>query len=96
MWQSVRHRAGAAASDVGEKVADAIDETGDTLASFIRMPVRAASAAGQTVVNVSTVSTKAVYHTSAKGVSLVGSIFKATGSFIAKPLKKRDSDHHAE
>lgn len=96
VWQSVRHRAGAAASDVGEKVADAIDETGDTLASFIRMPVRAASAAGQTVVNVSTVSTKAVYHTSAKGVSLVGSIFKATGSFIAKPLKKRDSDHHAE
>ena len=89
VWQGVRHRAGAAAAETREKVADAIDETGNSLSNFIRLPVRAASAAGQTVVSVSTVSTKAVYYTGAKGVSLVGGVFKATGSFFAKPFKKR-------
>ena len=82
-------------SDAGEKVADAIDETGDTLTSFIRTPVRAASAAGQTVVNASTASTKAVYHTGARGVSFVGSVLKTTGSFFTKPFKKRDDKNDA-
>ena len=95
VWQGVRRRAGAAASDAGEKVADAIDETGDTLTSFIRTPVRAASAAGQTVVNASTASTKAVYHTGARGVSFVGSVLKTTGSFFTKPFKKRDDKNDA-
>lgn len=90
VWQSIRFRAGTAVTETREKVADAIDETGSSLTSFIRMPIRAASAAGQTVVNASTASTKAVYHTGAKGVSLIGDALKTTGSLLTKPFKKKD------
>jgi len=83
VWQGLRRRAGTTATDeTGEKVADALNETGDSLTSFIRTPVRS-------VVSVSTASTKAVYNTGVQGVSLVGGIFKKTGRFFTKPLRKK-------
>lgn len=88
VWQGVRHRAGAAANEVGDKVADAIDETGSSLSSFVRTPVRAAAVAGQSVYDVSTSTASAVYHTGAKGVELIGDTIKSIGSFLAKPFKK--------
>jgi uncharacterized membrane protein YcjF (UPF0283 family) len=76
VWAGVRGRAGAAATDAGDKVADAIDETGSLLDSFVRTPVKIVSTAGQTVYDVSATSTKAVYKTGSKGISLIGDILK--------------------
>jgi len=80
VWQGVRHRAGSAAADVGDKVADAIDETGNTLASFVRAPVRVAAAAGQSV-----------YETGSKGVSVLADIAKSIKTFLSKPFRKKRS-----
>ncbi len=83
VWAGVRGRAGAAATDATDKVADAIDETGSILDSFVRTPVKIVSTAGQTVYGVSATSTKAVYKTGSKGISLIGDILK-------KPFKKKN------
>lgn len=84
VWQGVRRRAGAAANDAGEQVADAINETGNSLGSFIRTPVRS-------VVTVSTASVDAVYHTGAKGATFVGNSLKSVGALFSKPFKRRNS-----
>jgi len=65
VWAGVRGRAGTAATDAGEKVADAIDETGSLLDSFVKVPAKAVGTAGQ-----------AVYDTTTKGVSFVGKLIK--------------------
>lgn len=88
VWQGIRWRAGSLAADTGDKVADAIDATGSSLTSFVRIPIRVASAAGQTVVSASTVSATAVYHTGAKGVSLVSNAAKSIGAFLSKLHRK--------
>ncbi|MHC5096778.1 MAG: DUF697 domain-containing protein [Planctomycetota bacterium] len=82
VWAGVRGRAGVAATDAGDKVADAIDETGSLLDSFVKAPVKIVSTAGQTVYDVSANSTKAVYKTGSKGISLLGDI-------LTKPFKKK-------
>lgn len=89
VWQGVRRRAGVSAEDTGDKVADALNETGDSLTNFIRTPIRAASAAGQTVYDASTSTVTAVYHTGAKGVSFVGASLKSVGSFFTRPFRKK-------
>ena len=81
VWAGVRGRAGAAATDAGDKVADAIDETGSLLDSFVRTPVKIVTTTGQTIYDVGTTSTKAVYKTGSKGISLIGSI-------LTKPFRK--------
>ena len=82
VWAGVRGRAGAAATDAGDKVADAIDETGSLLDSFVKAPVKIVSTAGQTVYDVSATSTKAVFKSGSKGISLIGDI-------LTKPFKKK-------
>ena len=78
VWQGVRRRAGVSAEDTGDKVADALNETGDSLTSFIRTPIRAASAAGQTV-----------YDAGSSTVTFVGSTLKSVGSLFTKPFRKK-------
>lgn len=90
VWQSVRRRAGAEAAETGDKVAAAIDETGDSLTSFIRAPVRAASAAGQTVYDTGASTVSVLYHTAEKGVECVGTTLKSVGSFVTKPFRKNN------
>ncbi|MEN8128195.1 MAG: YcjF family protein [Planctomycetota bacterium] len=63
VWSGIRSRAGSAAAEATDKVADAIDETGSVVDTFIRTPVKAAGAAGQAVVD-----------TTAKSVSVIGNI----------------------
>ncbi|MHC5213666.1 MAG: hypothetical protein ACYSOO_03640, partial [Planctomycetota bacterium] len=82
VWAGVRGRAGVVATDAGDKVADAIDETGSLLDSFVKAPAKIVSTAGQTVYDVSATSTKAVYKTGSKGISLLGDI-------LTKPFKKK-------
>jgi uncharacterized membrane protein YcjF (UPF0283 family) len=82
VWAGVRGRAGAAADEAGDKVADAIDETGSIMDSFIKTPVKIVSTAGQTVYEVGTTGTKAVYKTGSKGLSLISDI-------LTKPFKKK-------
>ncbi|MHC4855131.1 MAG: YcjF family protein [Planctomycetota bacterium] len=65
VWSGIRGRAGAAATDAADKVADAIDETGSILDSFVRVPVKAVTTTGQ-----------AVYDTTTKSVSFVGNLIK--------------------
>ena len=77
VWAGVRGRAGAAASDAGDKVADAIDETGSLLDNFVKMPVKAVETAGQAVVD-----------TTAKGFSFVTKTFKKTYR-IKNPFGKK-------
>lgn len=80
VWQGVRHRAGSAAAEAGDKVADAIDETGNTLSSFVRTPVRVAAVAGQSV-----------YDAGTKGVSLFTDAAKSIEAFLSKPFRKNKS-----
>ncbi|MHC5180986.1 MAG: DUF697 domain-containing protein [Planctomycetota bacterium] len=63
VWSGVRGRAGAAATDAGDKVAAAIDETGSIVDSFIKIPIKTATTAGAAVVD-----------TTAKSVSAIGDI----------------------
>lgn len=77
VWGGIRGRSGAAAPDAGEKVADAIDETGSLLDSFVRVPVKAVGTAGH-----------AVMDTTTQSITFVGKSIKKTGSFLTKPFKK--------
>lgn len=90
VWGGIRHRSGLIAAEAGEKVADAIDETGSVLDHFVRYPIKAVSNAGQAVVSVSTSSTKAVVGTTAKGVDLVGKGIRKTGSIFTRPFSKKN------
>ena len=65
VWSGLRGRAGHVPDEAADKVADAIDETGSLLGSFIRMPVKAVTTTGQ-----------AVYDTTTKSVSFVGDLIK--------------------
>ena len=76
VWQGVRGRAGTAASDAGDKVADAIDETGSVLDNFVKLPVKAVETAGQAVVDTTT-----------KGFGFVTKTIKKTYR-IKNPFKK--------
>lgn len=82
VWAGVRGRAGAAATDAGDKVADAIDETGSILDNFVKVPVKVVTTTGQTLYDVSATGTKAVYKTGSKGISLMGDI-------LTKPFKRK-------
>lgn len=82
VWAGVRGRAGSVPEEACDKVADAIDETGSIVDTFIKAPVKIVSTAGQTVYDVGTTGTKAVYKTGFKGISVIGSL-------ISKPFKKR-------
>jgi uncharacterized membrane protein YcjF (UPF0283 family) len=77
VWGGIRTRAGAAVAENKDKVAEAINETGFLLDTFVRVPVKAVGTAGQ-----------AVYDTTTRGVGLLGQTLKKTGSFITKPFKK--------
>jgi hypothetical protein len=65
VWGGIRGRAGAAATDATDKVADAIDETGSIVDTFIKTPVKVAGTA-----------TQAVYDTTTKSMSFVGNLIK--------------------
>jgi hypothetical protein len=65
VWSGLRGRAGHVPDEAADKVADAIDETGSLLGSFVRMPVKAVTTTGQ-----------AVYDTTTKSVSFVGNLIK--------------------
>jgi uncharacterized membrane protein YcjF (UPF0283 family) len=88
VWAGVRGRAGHVPDEAGDKVADALNETGSVIDNFVRTPVKAVTTTGQTIYDVGANSTKAVYKTSAKGVSFIGKTIKKTGSFLTKPFKR--------
>ena len=77
VWGGIRGRATATIPDAGEKIADAIDETGSVLDNFVKVPVKAVETAGQAVVDTTTY-----------GLNFVGKTIKKTGSLITKPFKK--------
>jgi len=77
VWGGIRGRA-STPPDAGEKVADAIDETGSLLDNFVRTPVRAVGTAGAAVVDTTTQS-----------ITLVGKTLKKTGAFLTKPFKRK-------
>lgn len=83
VWGGVRSRAGMAAGEAKEKVADAIDETGSALDDFIRTPIKAVYTAGQSVVDF---SANAVRDTGTQSVSFVTKAFKKTGRLLKKPF----------
>lgn len=82
VWAGVRGRAGQVTDEAADKVADAINETGSVIDNFVKAPVKAVTATGQAVYDVSATGTKAVYKTGAKGVSFLGKLIK-------KPFKKK-------
>jgi len=51
IWPSIKTRAGAGAAEVRDKIASALDETGNIVGSFIKVPVSAAVSAGNSVVS---------------------------------------------
>ncbi len=89
VWAGVRSRAGASATEAADKVADAIDETGSVVDTFIKTPVKAVGTGAAAVVDVGLTGTKAVVDTAGKGVGLVGKGIKKTGNLITKPFKKK-------
>ncbi|HOK96354.1 MAG TPA: DUF697 domain-containing protein [Anaerohalosphaeraceae bacterium] len=76
VWGGIRSRIGAA-GDNKDKVADALNETGSLLDSFIRVPAKAVGAAGQ-----------AVAGTTNKGFELVGRKIIKAGTALTKPFRK--------
>ncbi len=85
VWTGVRSRAGVTAAEAGEKIADAIDETGSVVDTFIKTPARAVGTAGAAVYD----GTKVVVDTTAKGVGFAAKTIKKTGNLISKPFKKK-------
>jgi hypothetical protein len=81
VWGGIRGRSGAATAETGAKVADAIDETGSLLDSFVRVPVKAVGTAGA-----------AVMDTTTQSITFVGKSIKKTGSILFKPFKRRHLD----
>jgi hypothetical protein len=77
VWSGIRGRAGTASPDTGQKVADAIDETGFLLDNFVRVPARAVGTAGAAVVD-----------TTAYSLNVVTKSLKKTGSFLSKPFRR--------
>lgn len=78
VWGGIRGRAGTTTPDAGEKVADAIDETGSLLDTFVRTPVRAVGTAGQAVVDTTTYS-----------INVVTKTLKKTASLLTKPFRRK-------
>ncbi|NLK41216.1 MAG: DUF697 domain-containing protein [Planctomycetes bacterium] len=78
VWQGIRRRAGVQNDEAGEKIADALDETGNSLANFIRVPMRTVAT-----------SADAVYLTGVQGISFIGDVLKKTGSILTKPFRKK-------
>ncbi|MBP8606246.1 MAG: DUF697 domain-containing protein [Phycisphaerae bacterium] len=76
VWGGIRSRIGAA-GDNKDKVADALNETGSLLDSFIRVPAKAVGAAGQ-----------AVAGTTNKGFELIGRKIIKAGTALTKPFRK--------
>ncbi|MBC8377858.1 MAG: DUF697 domain-containing protein [Planctomycetes bacterium] len=79
VWGGIRGRAGVVTTDADEKIADAIDATGSIVDTFIKTPVKAATTAGQAVVDTTT-----------QGITFVGKTIKKTGSFLTKPFKRKN------
>lgn len=75
---SVVNRIGDASKDTFDTVVSVLDDTSNLIGNIIKSPIEAA-------VTVGTTGGKAVYKTSAKGISIVG---KIAGKF-AKPFKKK-------
>ena len=75
---SVVNRIGGASKDTFDRIISAIDETGSRIGNLIKKPIGTAFNAGAN-------GGKAVYKTSAKGISFVGSITER----LAKPFKKK-------
>lgn len=92
VWGSLRCRAGMAAGEAKDKVADAIDETGSALDEFIRAPVMAVYTAGQSVVDFSaagmSAGVSAVRDTGTQSMSLLTKTLIKTGRFIKRSFKK--------
>jgi len=65
VWSGLRGRAGHVPDETADKVADALNETGSVLGSFVKLPVKAVTTTGQ-----------AVYDTTTKSVSFVGKLIK--------------------
>ena len=65
VWSGLRGRAGHVPDEAADKVADAIDETGSLLGSFVKVPIKAVTTTGQ-----------AVYDTTTKSVSFVGNLIR--------------------
>lgn len=78
VWQGIRRRAGVQNDEAGEKIADALDETGNSLTNFIRVPMRTVAT-----------SADAVYLTGVQGISFIGDVLKKTGSILTKPFRKK-------
>ena len=51
IWPGMKARAGAASTELKEKVASALDETGNAVSTFVKVPISAAVSAGTTVVS---------------------------------------------
>lgn len=72
IWPGMRARAGAASVEVKDKIASALDETGNAVGSFVMVPISAAVSAGTTVVNAGGKVTRF----SIKGVTKIGRLFR--------------------
>jgi hypothetical protein len=51
IWPGIKTRAGAVSSELKDKIASALDETGNAVGTFVKVPISAAVSAGTTVVN---------------------------------------------
>ena len=60
VWPTIRSRAGAAAGDLRDKIASALDETGNAIGSFVKVPVNAAVYAGNAAGKAASYSVKGI------------------------------------
>ena len=60
VWPTIRSRAGAAATDLRDKIASALDETGNAIGSFVKVPVNAAVYAGSAAGKAASYSVKGI------------------------------------
>ncbi len=72
IWPSITSRVGEASAELKDKIASALDETGNAVGSFVKVPLSAAVSAGTTVVSV---GGKAALF-SFKGITKVTKIFR--------------------
>ena len=71
IWPGVTSRAGIASSELKDKIASALDETGNAVGSFVMVPISAAVTAGTTVVKAGGKATTF----SIKGITKITKIF---------------------
>lgn len=71
IWPGVTNRAGIASSELKDKIASALDETGNAVGSFVKVPISAAVTAGTTVVKAGGKATSF----SIKGIAKITKLF---------------------